>query len=161
MNDHCETYEVLISTWMDEGLERSGQRELFDHFVRCESCRAFYSDARALEGLVVAAAPGERADLAEIPSPEVWERIESKTAPEPETGRGLPSWMLRAAAALVVGVGLAFVPWPRSAAPARAATQVDLVLEENRGSMTEVRWLPSCCAPTAATTSPCRKSWRR
>jgi hypothetical protein len=142
MNDQCESYEVLISTWMDESLERDAQRELFDHFVRCETCRAFYRDARALEGLVAAASPAS--ELAEQPSPEVWERIENKTAPKPPAEKrlaGLPSWALRAAAALVIGVALAFIPWPQSPARERSATSVELILEENRGSMTEVRFL--------------------
>ena len=92
MNDQCETYEVLISTWMDEEIERGAQRELFDHFVRCEACRAFYRDARALEGLVAAASPAS--ELAQRPSPEVWKRIEIQAAPEPPAEKrvaGLPS----------------------------------------------------------------------
>jgi len=139
MNEKCETYEVLISTWMDEGLERDGQRELFDHFVRCSECRDFYRDARALEGL--AAVVSDEAAIAEDPSPDVWSRIESRTAPGEKTAAGLPSWALRAAAVLVLGLALALVPWPESPAPARDADRVELILEENRGSMTESRFL--------------------
>lgn len=138
MNQQCESYEILISTWIDEGLERDGQREIFDHFTRCEACRAFYRDTRALDGLVAAASP--EAAVAEEPAPEVWERIERRMVPEEETVRGLPAWALRAAAALVIGIALAFLPWPQSP-PARAVNQLELVLEENRGSMTEMRFL--------------------
>jgi hypothetical protein len=142
MNDKCETYEVLISTWMDEGLERDGQRHLFDHFVRCRDCRDFYRDARALEGLVGAVAP--ETALTEEPSPRVWEEIASSTAPVPAPEPrvlGLPAWAARAAAVLVMGIALALVPWPESPRPERAANQLELVLEENRGSMTEGRFV--------------------
>lgn len=139
MNPNCETHEILISTWMDEGLERGAQRELFDHLTRCSACRAFYRDARALEGL--AAVASDKPALAEDPSPEVWSRIESRTGPAEKTVAGLPSWGLRAAAVLVIGVALALVPWPQSPAPARASNQVELILEGDRGLMTEMRFL--------------------
>lgn len=61
-------------------------------------------------------------------------------APE-ATVAGLPSWAWRAAAALLLGVALAFLPWPQSPTPARSASQVELVLEGSRGAMSEVRFL--------------------
>ena len=139
MNDPCENYEVLISTWMDESLERDDQRELFDHFTRCSACRSFYRDARALEGLV--AATSEESTLAENPSPAVWSQIESRTTREEKSVAGVPAWALRAAAVVVLGVALAFLPWPQSPVPARNANSVELVLEENRGLMTDGRFV--------------------
>lgn len=134
----CESYETLISSWLDEGLDHTGQRELLDHIIRCPECRGFYADARALEGLVAIAGRGA---VAEAPPPELWERIRGRTERARESTEGRPSWAWRAAAALVIGAALAFAPWPTSSPASRSNRGVDIVLEEDRGSMTESRFL--------------------
>ncbi len=134
----CESYEILISTWMDEGLEHDGQRQLFDHVVRCPECRSFYADARALEGLVPLVG-----DVAtdEEPSPELWERIQSEAIAAESESEGWSGWAWRAAAALLLGAALAFAPWPTTTPAASSSRQMNVVLEEDRGDMTESRFL--------------------
>ena len=141
MNDaqtNCESCEILISTWMDEGLEHGGQRELLDHLVCCPRCRTFYAEARTLEGLVALTGAGT---AAEEPAPEIWDHIESRTRAADASVAGPSSWAWRAAAALALGAALAFAPWPTSSAPARSDQRVEVVLEEDRGLMTESRFL--------------------
>ncbi len=141
MNDtqtNCESYETLISTWVDEGLEHGGQRELLDHLVRCPACRGFYADARALEGLVALAGSGA---TGEEPAPEIWQRIRSRTEDRESSGESWPSWAWRAAAALLIGAALAFAPWPTSSSLERSGEQVEVILEEDRGLMTEGRFV--------------------
>ena len=139
MNRHeeqsCDSSEILISTSIDEGLERIAQRELLDHLVRCSECRGFYAESRALEGLVAIAGEGSL----EAPPVELWRQIEDRTLGVPS--RGLPGWAKRAAAAMLLGLALAFVPWPVSSPPDGSVRQVNLVLEENRGDMTEGRFV--------------------
>ncbi len=134
----CEVHEILISTWLDEGLERAEQRELFDHIVRCPDCRGFYADARALEGL---AAIAGTTDAGEPPPPELWDRIRRRTEPPAASSESWPSWVWRAAAALLLGAALAFAPWPTTRPADRSARQLDVVLEEDRGDMTDRRFL--------------------
>ncbi len=107
---NCETYESLVSAWLDDELDRPGQVEFLDHLVRCASCREFYLDARALDGLVGAVrTPAE----ATQPLPDVWQRIERETRTDRSRSarRRIPAWALQAAAVLVVGVGLSVMVW--------------------------------------------------
>lgn len=137
--ESCERHEVLISTWMDEGLERDDQRELFDHIARCPGCRRFYADARALEGLVALA--GAAAGSESPPPPGLWDRIRNRAEEEPADAGAWPSWAWRAAAALLLGAALAFAPWPSTRPQGGSARQLEVVLEEDRGDMTESRFL--------------------
>ena len=73
---NCEHFESQLSAWLDAQLDRPDQVECLDHLVRCASCREFYVDARALDGLLSAIrTPAD----ATTPSPEVWKRIEWTT----------------------------------------------------------------------------------
>lgn len=134
----CENYETLVSTWMDEGLEHVDQRRLFDHFVRCPECRRFYAEARALEGLVAMTGRGA---TAEEPPPELWDGIRSRTARPESKAQNWPGWGWRAAAALLLGAALAFAPWPTTRPVDRSDRRMNVVLEEDRGDMTERRFL--------------------
>ncbi len=134
----CESHEILISTWMDEGLERSEQRELLDHLARCADCRRFYADARALEGLAAVAGAGAGGDE---PPPELWDRIRDRTEPPEASGGSWPGWAWKAAAVLLLGAALALAPWPSTGPANRSARQVEVVLEQDRGDMTESRFL--------------------
>lgn len=107
---NCEHFETLVSTWLDGPLNRSDQVECLDHLVRCGGCRAFYVDARSLDGLVAAI----RTPVgAASPSPEVWKRIDwmTRTGRKRFSLRRVPAWTLRAAALVVVAVGLTVVAW--------------------------------------------------
>jgi predicted anti-sigma-YlaC factor YlaD len=135
--NNCEHYETLLSTWTDDGLERPEQVECLDHIVRCESCRGFYLDARALEGLV--AAVRTPAD-AESPSPEVWKRIQWVTTKERRkqpARRRIPLWAMQAAAVVVIAVGLSVVVWNGTAT---APDQAEVLLGSST-KMTEGRFV--------------------
>ncbi len=144
MSRVCEQNELRISVWLDEGLGRGEQTELLDHLVRCGSCRRFYAEARALEGLAAVAGPGP---TAEAPPREVWARIEA-VAGERAKGKArvlrfpsAPPWILRAAAALLLAAGLIFALWPSPPRQERVAEdRIDVRLEENRGAMSDSRF---------------------
>ena len=135
---NCETYEILISTCIDEGVERDEQRELLDHLVRCPACREFYTESRALEGLVVLAGEGT---ASEPPPAELWGRIERRASKSPARAESWPSWGWRAAAVLLLGAALAFVPWPAARSAGGTARQMEIVLEADKGDMTDGRFL--------------------
>lgn len=141
MRENCEPFEILVSTWLDEGLDRAGQTELLDHLTRCAGCRTFYRETRSLEGFVAMAEPREEPE----PAPEaVWERIEHQARVEsPATAGGSSRWLrwgLAAAAALLIGIALPLIPWPTGGASA-ANTPIEIRLEENREAMTETRFV--------------------
>jgi predicted anti-sigma-YlaC factor YlaD len=107
---NCEDFEILVSTWLDGPLDRSDQMKCLDHLVRCEGCRTFYVDARALDGLVSAVrTPADAAS----PSPEMWKRIDwmTRAGEKRVSVRRVPAWALRAAAGVVVAVGLTVAMW--------------------------------------------------
>lgn len=148
MSGVCETTEILISTFLDagsgEGLERPEEVEMLDHLARCESCRGFYLEARALDGLVAMTQlePDSEPGFEPGADPrfdEVWGRIESRTRVRRASG-GLPRWAAAAAATLVLGAVLALLPWswfPRASTP----RQLEVLLEGDAGQMTEDRFL--------------------
>jgi hypothetical protein len=107
---NCEHFETLVSTWLDDQLDRRGQVECLDHVVRCASCRDFYVQARSLDGLVAAVRTPAGA---EQPSPDVWKRIEwvARKKSERPARRRIPAWALQAAALVVVAVGLSVLVW--------------------------------------------------
>ncbi len=130
----CESYELRLSAWLDENIDRIEQHELVDHLVRCSECREFYAQSRALAGLVTMADGG--AEL-EAPPAELWERIQERVAQPPASSS---AWVWRAAAALLLGAALAFLPWPATQPDDRSG-RMDIVLEADRGDMTESRFL--------------------
>ncbi len=134
--NNCEHYEILVSAWLDDQLERAEQVGLLDHLVRCPACRRFYVQARGLDGLLAAIrTPASEAR----PSPRMWERI-AIAAAAPDTKpwwQSPPAWALRAAAVIVlaVGLGLVFIGFP---VPQPTADPV--VIGGNAGDMTEARF---------------------
>lgn len=144
MNDACETYKTSISALIDGELEAPDQLPAVDHLLDCASCRDFYRRARALGDMLTAA----QAQDAEPAPDDVWERIAAVSGvARPSRRRGLaraPRWAAQLAAALILGLGLGWL-LPRLPAPApseHAATgDVDVVLEEDQGSMTDERFV--------------------
>jgi predicted anti-sigma-YlaC factor YlaD len=139
MND-CERYECLVSCWHDGELERPEQVEMLDHLVRCASCRKFYVESRALDGLLAAV---RMPAGAETPPRDVWDRIRSAAGAPRGHGRvlGVPAWALRTAAAIVVAVGLGVVFWSTGRLEAPEPEQAEVVIGEDAGVMTEERFL--------------------
>ena len=137
---YCEHCECHVSAWLDGQLDRTEQVEMIDHLARCESCRTFYAEARALEGLVAAVRTPAGADA---PSHDVWKRIQGATgAPrEPVRVLGVPAWAMSAAAAIVVAVGLGVVVWNGSRLEAPEPMQTEVVIGESAGEMTEARFI--------------------
>ncbi len=137
---NCESYESLVSVWLDDELDRPGQVECLDHLMRCASCRGFYLDARALDGLVGAIrTPTEATE----PSPGVWKRIERATRKDRArpARRRIPAWALQTAAVIVLGVGLSFMVWSGRMLEAPLPEQAEVVLGENGGQMTDTRFV--------------------
>ena len=137
---NCESYESLVSVWLDDELDRPGQVECLDHLMRCASCRGFYLDARALDGLVGAIRTPTGATE---PSPDVWKRIEWATRKDRArpAGRRIPAWALQAAAVIVVGVGLSVMVWSGRMLEAPLPEQAEVLLGENVGQMTDARFV--------------------
>ena len=138
----CEQHEILVSTWLDGQLEREGQIECLDHLVRCAACRAFYADARALDGLVALVRP---AAAHEPPSPELWARIASAASAPGERAREhaakrarVPAWALQAAAGVVVVLGIGLALWNGGFAP---RTPGEEVLLGANTQMTDARFV--------------------
>ncbi|HNX50427.1 MAG TPA: hypothetical protein PLS53_08675 [Thermoanaerobaculaceae bacterium] len=104
MNE-CERVEMELSAIADGAGDPVAWIEALDHVMGCASCRDFYRQVRTLDALAGAASRS----VAPAAPPEVWARIEAESglgAVLPFTRRPGVRWALRAAAALLVGVGL-------------------------------------------------------
>ncbi len=141
MINHCEHHERNVSTLLDDTLSRDEQIELLDHLVRCEPCREFYSEARALDGLIATVRiPRE----ASPPPPEMWERIErSARRSDPQMPTVESSWWSgwRAAAAILVAVGLGVLLMNGVEEVVPSAYPGEIQLAEHAGQMSEARFM--------------------
>lgn len=142
---NCEDYEVLISSWLDDEAPGAQQVEWVDHLVRCAGCRDFYRQARSLEGVLAAVRTPARAEA--LPS-DLWRRIADAGRVESRRvspARRLPTWALRAAAVLVVAVGLPFAlrqGWSgRDPAVPPVPRTLEVRLGENPESMDDARFV--------------------
>lgn len=143
----CERYEILVSSWIDDELDRSDESEMLDHLARCPDCREFYIGARSLAGLVAVVGTASKAELA---PPEVWKRIETEAVSRRLSGAGrtsgrprrhLPVWARQTAAAVVLAVSLGALLW--KARPAVVPRPLDAIvnLGEDRGRMSNTRFV--------------------
>ena len=134
---NCENYETLLSTGADGQLDGTEQVECLDHVVRCATCRDFYVEARALDGLVAAIRTPAGADP---PAPELWQRIARRTGGQRERSRRapVPVWALQAAAVLVVAVGLSITIW--NGGVATPPEQAEVLLGQGQ-TMSEQRFV--------------------
>jgi hypothetical protein len=147
----CESYEMSLSALADGELPTEDLLPTLDHLAECPSCQAFYRDLRAL----AAALPADAADTAdaagnsrrlaastpaEAPE-EIWRRIEVAAAPALSRTRRARPWAMRLAAALFLVAGL----WGALAAVRStlrpAGEPIEVTLGEDRGRMTEQRFL--------------------
>ena len=154
----CEAFELSLSAMIDGELESPEQLLVIDHLLACAPCRDFYRQARALGSLVMS----ESATQAVEPAPlEVWDRIVTETGLQERerldrSGAVLFSgpWLRRhrhvpralgLAAALVVAVGLWLLrptaPDTRALGPADDSDVVEVVLEQDKGAMSDERFL--------------------
>ncbi len=151
----CETYEASISALIDGELESPEQLPAIDHLLECASCQDFYGRARVLGSMVFGATSAEPAP------PEIWDRIATETGltergtqQSPGVVRRFAPW-LRGSHALAGGLGLAAglilttglwllrpavqgTPVP---VPSGETGVVEVVLEQDRGSMSDQRFL--------------------
>lgn len=134
----CETCEMSISALADGELPTEDLLPTLDHLMECSSCRAFYRDARALAAslpteTIGASAPGEAPE-------EIWRRIEVAAAPALSHSGSTRSWAMRLAAAVLLVAGLwGALAAVRSLHP--AGEPIEITLEEDRGRMTEQRFV--------------------
>lgn len=102
----CETYETLISAFIDGELAGSDQAELMEHMASCPSCQAYFDDQiaihDAMERLQAQAPEGFAASVMERVRSTPQEKPEKKAVPFPRWRR----WTALAAccAAAVLGV---------------------------------------------------------
>jgi len=140
----CEAYEISISALADGELPAEELLPTLDHIMECPRCQAFYRDVRALAAAFPAApaAPAGATETDEAPE-EVWRRIEVAAAPALARTRKDRSWALRLAAAIVLVAGLwGGLAAVRSLRPAHPAdTPIEVTLGEDRGRMTEERFV--------------------
>ena len=139
--NNCEPCEILLSTWFDGELDRPGQVELLDHLVRCPVCRDFYLEGRGLEGLLGLV---RESSSARVPPPEVWQRIESATTTPSNVvpfWRRVPAWGLRAAAMLVLAVGLGVILRTEPFTLAPRPSDAEIGLGQSDAEMTEDRFI--------------------
>lgn len=138
----CESYEMSISALADGELAAGGLLPVLDHLAECPSCQAFYRDVRSLAAAIPAGGPQRLPAPAPGEAPEeVWQRIEAAAAPALSRAEGVRPWALRLAAAVLLIAGL----WGAFAAvrPALRAPDepIEIALGEDRGRMTEQRFL--------------------
>lgn len=143
----CERNQMTLSSWLDGELdpwpeaepEIEPRIELLDHLTRCAECRTFYLQARALDGLAAGLRPGAAEPA---PRPEVWERIRRAVpARAVPVRRAIPAWALRAAALVVLGLGLAFALWQTSATPESEPPRIEVLADESARDMSEARFV--------------------
>lgn len=138
---NCAHYERNLSTWLDEGLGKEQQIDALDHVVRCELCRRFYADARTLDGLIATVRTPRHAST---PPPEMWKRIEqSARHADPVkvaiASAWFPGWRAAAAVVLAVGLGVVFMSKSEVVTPTSQSTEIQL--SENAGQMSEARFM--------------------
>ena len=143
----CEAYEISISALADGELPAEDLLPTLDHIMECPRCQAFYRDVRALAAAFPAggadsARTAEAAEEAGAPE-EVWRRIEVAAAPALARKREDRSWALRLAATIILVAGLwGGLAAVRSLRPAHpAGTPIEVTLGEDRGRMTEARFV--------------------
>lgn len=137
----CEICEMSISALVDGELPTEELLTTLDHLAECSSCQAFYRDVRALAAATGNLRPPASASAPEEAAPEeIWRRIEAAAAPAlSKTGRPRP-WAMRLAAAILLVAGLwGALAAVRSLRP--AGEPIEITLEEDRGRMTEQRFV--------------------
>jgi len=137
--NNCEQIETHISAWLDQELDREEQVDLLDHLTRCEACRGFYLEARSLDGML---ATFRTPKAAPAPPPQVWERIESRIRDDEKAGKArwkVHAWTWRAAAAVVMAVGLGAMYWLNGVAVAPPPEDAEIHI--GAGAMTDARFV--------------------
>ncbi len=149
----CETYEMSLSALADGELPMEDLVPAVDHLAECPSCQAFYRDVRSLAAALPAdAAPSDTPRLSvsatsatvagEAPE-EIWRRIDvAATLSRPRRAR---SWArpgaIRLAAAAVLLISILWGTFAVRSALHPAGKPIEITLGEDRGRMTEQRFL--------------------
>lgn len=142
--------EADLSALLDGELAPDRLLDTIDALVDSEACRAFYRQARALDGLIAATEPSPT----EEPPRDIWTRI-AEAAGLPADGGGWsaprPRWLgplVGTLAATVLVAIVAFgvrdrrIPSPTPSAPVVEESDLDAItIGGNRGTMTDERFL--------------------
>ena len=157
----CETCETSISALTDGELPAEDLLPAIDHLAECPSCQAFYRDVRALAAALPAGGAQtsssvfgrwrplsrgkegrwERGTGGEVASEEVWRRIEAAAAPALSRPGRIRPWAMRLAAGLLLVAGLWGALAVLRSAPRPAGAPIEVTLGEDRGRMTEQRFV--------------------
>ncbi len=129
----CSDYEVELSAIFDGESDPATALELLEHVASCPSCAAFARDLRTMQANIdlVYVAPGPE-PIAVLP-------LERRRRPIRVT-----RWAWGLAAAAVVAVGLSYgvkAALPGGVTGAERDRQVVIRLEENRGAMSDERFI--------------------
>jgi hypothetical protein len=146
MRKSCELIEVEISAMVDCELPAAESLVVVDHLLECSECREFYALTRDLDAALGQAQVSARAG--ELPAG-LWSRIDSAVETEDNVvklssklRRTTPTWLLSAAAALLLVVGAWFASQHWGTSRQLPSDNVLLVaLESDRGAMTEERFI--------------------
>lgn len=146
--NHCEQYQMHISSLIDGELERRGYLELMEHVLGCPRCTRFFRDARQLQKLIDETAP----DLqpARESGVETDEPLERRSSGHKRWARlfPIPAWGWAAAVVFTAAATLWQVlpdhgpPKTAHVAPEGSRdADLTIVLERDPDQMTEDRFL--------------------
>lgn len=135
----CEVMEIAVSALIDDELSPSERLRTIDHLVDCPGCRELYRRSRTLSEVVT----DPRSELDEEPPDEgFWRRISAASSfGERPARRPSSMWWSRLAAALLLGLGLALLLPSISENGAGTDDSLELILEGDRGQMSEKRFV--------------------
>ncbi|MBZ0264740.1 zf-HC2 domain-containing protein [bacterium] len=140
----CENFEVNISALMDNELTGKELLQTLDHIVGCESCRKFYTECRSLESLIQNKPNLENVEEIVLPE-QLWDSIVEKASRKKTRIFHFPGspqiWAVAAMLFLAVGLWVGGVLKLPNINPERHGDVVELRLEENKGKMTEDRFI--------------------
>jgi len=134
----CERYEAALSALADGELEPVDLPATVDHLADCEICREFYGQLRALDSVLMEV---EGLDVVHAVPPNGWQRIVAGRHVRPRSN------MLTWAAAIAASLVLSFALWDATITPRPPADRgvssgmLEVTLEQNRGRMTEQRFV--------------------
>jgi hypothetical protein len=135
----CEKHEVELSALIDGESDLATAIQILDHLARCPSCQAYYKRLRSLQELIDQMQTVTDAPVIQLPSRR---GIQPRLRAIPL--RGIPRWAHALAAVLVLAIGIWSVAQIRSdsvPAPSNAEGLVTIRLEENKGQMSDGRFL--------------------
>ncbi len=131
----CETASSALSALLDNELSHLERLEAVDHLAACANCRHFYRRARDLDGwMATLESDGQDEPVSET----MWSRVTSATSKQ--EARPSRIWLSSLAAMTLLACSLWLMQTLNPSGPGAPAL-VELQLEEDRGQMTDQRFV--------------------